>query len=671
MSFRPIRSLGTLVTGLALAGAAGAHGEFPFLEELPQVLTASRLPQPLHEAPGAVTIIDRDLIAATGYRDLARLFRLVPGMQVGQERGHAQWVTYHGLSNDNPTEMQVLIDGRSVITPSAFGGIDWTALPLTIDEIDRIEVVRGTNASSFGANALLGVINIITRHGAEGPRAQGHVRAGAGGVSDAAATWRGGGEPVALRVSVASHGDDGFDALHDSRRMDIATVRGDWQLSPEDTLMLRAGASHGRRGEGYADSMFDNNGLRESDSETNNVHLQWRRSTSPGEEWLLHYYRNHERIGDKWTAGAPGFPAVPLDRNRDSERDHLELQHRTAPSPTLRFVWGAEARRDEVEAAFLFSAGEPEPQRLYRLFGNAEWRPLAPLTLNIGGAQEKYSGERGHFSPRAFANWQATAHDTLRVGYSRAWRQRIPFELYGDVRANAPGVPVPLARPFLPNPDLRQTRIDAVELGYLGRFDTWNTLLDVRAFNERITDFIVRVPQPHPTPTPLLSGFLGSTRYENLDRPVTLRGIEYQLVTRPRAGTEFRIAHSLVDRRSGERDIDDRSAPYTASVSWLQDYGGGWRSMVSVLRMGPLAGGDGYVPSYRFVAEPYTTVDANLIYDTRIAGRPLTFALTALNLGDEHQEIADRTEQALPQHGRHPANFATRSVYLTVSVTLD
>ncbi|HJV28566.1 MAG TPA: Plug domain-containing protein, partial [Aromatoleum sp.] len=132
----------------ATCAASEAHaGDDPYFEELPQVLSASRMPQALNEAPGAVTVIDRELIAATGYRDLARLLRLVPGMQVGQERGHAQWVTYHGLSNDFPTEMQVLIDGRSVITPSAFGGVDWSALPLTLDEIDRIEVVRGTNAS--------------------------------------------------------------------------------------------------------------------------------------------------------------------------------------------------------------------------------------------------------------------------------------------------------------------------------------------------------------------------------------------------------------------------------------------------------------------------------------------------------------------------------------------
>lgn len=672
MNFRPIRSLGGLCAAFAVSCACEASGELPYFEDLPQVLTASRLPQPLHEAPGAVTVIDRETILATGYRDLARVFRLVAGMQVGQERRHAQWVTYHGLSNDNPTEMQVLIDGRSVITPSAFGGVDWSALPLTLDEIDRIEIVRGTNATSFGANAFLGVINIITRHSTEGARGSALVRAGSGGVRDAVASWSGGGDNLSLRIGAASQRDDGFDDLNDRRRIAKASVRGDWQLSPQDSLLLRVAATTGRRGEGYSDSIFGNNAPRETDTDAHTLHLQWRRSPGAGEEWLVNYYRNHERITDEWAASAPPlFPMVPLDRNRESERDDIEVQHRSTPSPTLQLVWGGEARRDRVDAPFLFFSGNPDPQSLYRLFGNGEWRVLAPLTLNLGGAHEKYSGEPARFSPRAFANWQATPDDTLRLGYSRAWRQRIPFELFGDVRAIDPASGAVLARPFLPNENLRQTRIDAVELGYFGRFETWSTTLDVRAFDERIRDFIVRAPQADPSPRPLLSGFLGSTRYENLDRPITLRGVEYQLVTRPRAGTELRVAHSMIDRDSSERNIADRSAPYTASVSWLQDYGGGWTSMLSVLRSGPLAGGDGYVPSFRYVARPYTTVDATVRYATRVRGNPVIFGLTALNLGEEHQEIADRTEQALPAHRHHPANFATRSVYLTASVALD
>jgi len=664
---RPPRFLiALLACGAATTCAVAA--EHPYVEDLPLVLTAARLPQPLHEVPGAVTVIDRETIAATGYRELARVFRLVPGMQVGQERGHAQWVSYHGLSNDFPTEMQVLIDGRSVITPSAFGGVDWSALPLTLDEIDRIEIVRGTNANSYGANAFLGVINIITRHSAEGGGPRGLVRLG-DGVRDAEAGWSGGDGPLSLRLAAAAQRDDGFDRLRDDRRMDTLTLRGDWQLSAADSLMLRAGASAGERGEGYADSVFGNNAPRDSRSETATAHLQWRHGPHAGGEWLVGWYRNHEDVRDEWFAAAPGHPSVPLDRNRVSTRDNLEVQHRSRPSPDLQVVWGSEARRDAIDSRFLYFGGNPDPQYLYRLFGNAEWRARPALTINLGLVEEKYSGAAAQPSPRAFANWQPSRDDTLRAGYARAWRQRNLFEQFGDIRAIDPAGGDVLVRPFLPHPSLRPTRVDTVELGYFGRFATWSTTLDVRLFNERIRDFIVRVPQPDPQPVPLLAAFLGSTRYENLDRPVTLRGIEYQLVTRPRAGTELRAAHSLIDRRAPSRDIEDRSAPYTASLSWLQDFGSGWSSMVSVLRIGPLAGGDGFVPRFRYVARPYTTVDANLRYRTRFGGRALLLGLAAQNLGPKHQEIADRTEQVL--HGNHAVNPASRTAYLSLGLELD
>ncbi|MDP3038059.1 MAG: TonB-dependent receptor plug domain-containing protein, partial [Rhodocyclaceae bacterium] len=96
----------------SLGTAAAAAEEDPFLADLPIVLTPSRLQQPQNEAPAAVTVIDRALIKATGYRDIPRLLRLVPGMQIGQERGSRHWVTYHGMGNDYPSWMQVLIDGR-------------------------------------------------------------------------------------------------------------------------------------------------------------------------------------------------------------------------------------------------------------------------------------------------------------------------------------------------------------------------------------------------------------------------------------------------------------------------------------------------------------------------------------------------------------------------------
>ncbi|TAK41787.1 MAG: Plug domain-containing protein, partial [Betaproteobacteria bacterium] len=141
------RLWGLLALAAASQGWAQPVTEKSFFEELPVVLSASRIPQSLAATPGAVTVLDRAFIRATGYRDIPSLLKLVPGFQAVSERGGQTHVTYHGFGNAYPNRMQVLIDGRSVYSPSFYGGVDWFLVPVTIDEIERIEVLRGSNSA--------------------------------------------------------------------------------------------------------------------------------------------------------------------------------------------------------------------------------------------------------------------------------------------------------------------------------------------------------------------------------------------------------------------------------------------------------------------------------------------------------------------------------------------
>ena len=134
--------------------------ELDFLGEMPVVLSVSRLRQPASEAPSSTTVIDRETIRASGFLEIADLFRLVPGFYVGRVNGNHPVVSYHGLTGEYSPRLQVLIDGRSVYS-QLFGGAEWSDLALSIDDIERIEIVRGPNAASFGSNAFFGVINII------------------------------------------------------------------------------------------------------------------------------------------------------------------------------------------------------------------------------------------------------------------------------------------------------------------------------------------------------------------------------------------------------------------------------------------------------------------------------------------------------------------------------
>jgi iron complex outermembrane recepter protein len=645
--------------------SASSGSEAAYFEAMPVVLTPSRLPQWLPDAPAAVTVIDRAEIRASGVRDLARLFRSVPGMQVGQERSSSYWVTYHGLGNDYPAEMQVLIDGRSVYSPGAFGGVDWLALPLDIDDIERIEIVRGTNSAAYGSNALLGVVNIITRESGEQSADRLRIRAGSAGVADLAGSRYRATESGGWALSASHEQDCGFSGLNDDRRVDKASLRVDHRLSETQEFTLRLAASLSLRGAGYPDSLLDNNAERDWRQDAAAIDGKWRAQTSDAGEWQLQFYRNYERIRDAWSATAPGGYGVPLDRNRRALRDDVELQQRSSPTTSLGVVWGIGLRHDAVYSPFLYAMQADQAQTMRRAFANGDWHFAPRWSLNLGALAERYSHEDTRWSPRAHLNLQLGPHDTLRVGAARAWRQRNLFELYGHIRVIDPTNGQLLVEPFVPNPDLRSTRVDSGEVSYLGRFPSWNGQLDIRLFNERISDFVVREVVPAP------GLLLPSSRYVNLSEAITLRGIEYELRSRPavfRDATELRFTHTMIDRRTTSDAQTRRTAPYTAALTWQQTWTDQWSSRLTAYRMGPLAGGDGFVPGFDYEAPAYTAADVNLVYWTAWDKHRLQWMLSALNIGPRHQEIPDRSEQAL--HPDSPVNPVDRMVYLTLSLDL-
>ncbi len=162
--------------------------EADYFADQPIVLSVSRLSQPVSEAPAAVTVIDRAMIEASGYRHVVDLLRLVPGFQVTWTQGNLPAVTYHGLSSLQSRRMQVLVDGRSVYNPG-YGLVFWRALPVALEDIDRIEVVRGPHAAYDGVNAFQATIHIHTRHAASTPGSSVTVGAGENEARDLVASF--------------------------------------------------------------------------------------------------------------------------------------------------------------------------------------------------------------------------------------------------------------------------------------------------------------------------------------------------------------------------------------------------------------------------------------------------------------------------------------------------
>lgn len=203
-------------------------------QEMPVVLSATRLKQAVADAPASITIIDRQMISQSSAREIPDLLRLVPGMVVGYEKGWDAFVSYHGTSADMARRMQVLIDGRSVFQPSlAF--VDWIGLPLELDDIDRIEVVRGPNAAAYGSNSFLAVVNIVTRNPADLPTVRAYTRQGSDGINDSLVSYAGVKNQFSWRLSANTRADSGFDKYFD--KVTLKDANGNNVVRPDGNVV--------------------------------------------------------------------------------------------------------------------------------------------------------------------------------------------------------------------------------------------------------------------------------------------------------------------------------------------------------------------------------------------------------------------------------------------------
>ncbi len=150
-------------------------------------------------------------------------------------------------------QMQFLVDGRASLAPS-FAASAERALP---GDIERIEVVRGSNSAAYGSNAFLGIVNIITDDASRQPGTRLKLSAGQPGIRDASLRHASQSGPLSLRVSAHHEQDDGFADLHDGRRTDVLNLRADLRLDGGDEVVINAGIAESTHELGYAGSIFD------------------------------------------------------------------------------------------------------------------------------------------------------------------------------------------------------------------------------------------------------------------------------------------------------------------------------------------------------------------------------------------------------------------------------
>jgi len=474
--------------GTAQAQGRDAEAADLSLEELlrSEVVTVSRKPQSLQSTAAAAFVITREDIERSGAISVPEALRLAPGVQVARLANSRWAVSVRGSNNRFANKLQVLIDGRSIYSP-LFSGVLWEDEDTLLEDIERIEVIRGPGAALWGANAVNGVINIITRKARDtqggllvastGSEERGGIalRQGFATADGHLRVW---GKAFSRRESVTLDGQPGNDRWGAVR----AGFRGDWALAGGRRLTLSGGAYRSDspdRWEKPDVTSASGFTLTDIDQVGRGLHLLGRHewALDGGAEAALQVSFDHSDLN-----------LVNTFRQRRNTLD-VDFQHRPRGLDGHDVVWGLGVRFSPDRAQSLgFVRLTPDARdfRLFSAYVHDEIDLPQRLRLTLGMRLEHNSLTGVEPQPNARLIWTPSASDALWTSLSRAVRTPSRAEL--DSIVDLAVTPGSLQRPPLLTRTvglglggLEAERLTAFELGYRHQFG--NTFsLDATAF---------------------------------------------------------------------------------------------------------------------------------------------------------------------------------------------
>jgi iron complex outermembrane receptor protein len=613
--------------------------ESDYLSDVPTVISVSRLAQTLDDTPGALTILDRDFIHMTGARSVVDVLRFVPGFQTTSAfETDAPMATYHGRSDDWANRIQVLVDGRSVYSGLLQGsaGIGWQTLAL--NDIERIEVLRGSNSATYGARAFLGVVNIVSRDVRETTGTSASVTAGENAIADVGMRvgWTTG--DASFRLSADSVSDDGLQGAFGKNHTERLNLSSHWTLEQGADLDVRAGGVGIYAGRGSFQPDQYGNPTRMWFQGSQFVQADWRAPLNDSQDLSISasHTENIGRDGFPYLTHATltinniDFYGAAVDFSGNETVDTLTAQHTVRFSPSLRAVWGAEFRRERIDSRHLFDQLGSVTTDFSRVFGSAEWRLTDALLMNAGALAEHSTIAGASLSPRMMLNWHAAPGHTLRAGASTAFRPPSAFEKYGQVQYY--DVTGQYASGYFTNNDgtLISEKLFSRELGYYFAPPATNLSADVRAFHEQITDGIAGT-----------TGLLPNTTLNGQN--YSIDGVELQGEWNLDSATRIYLAQNWttigVDASPGGGSTKFRTehgAPrYAASLTLMHNFAQG----LHLSLMHQVADD---VALMSISNNPWLfsmqRTDVRLAQDFRISGKKAELSFVVQNLGDPYQD---------------------------------
>ena len=538
--------------------------EADYIDTIPVILTATRTSQPVNTAPAAVTVISREMIVASGLQEVGDLLRLVPGFQVGYFNGISMSLAYHGFTGNYDRRLQVLIDGRSAYMPF-LSTVEWLSLPLDISEVEKVEVIRSSNAPVYGANAMQGVINIITRKPFED---EGFMLEGRWGTHDITGTdsnlsdleWKNirhklddrkyllryanSFNELDYRITFGYQKDSGFKNVADTKQLNLLHFVSQYQINTAESLDVQIGA---RMGDMHTFSYGVDDPIRNKSVESQYQSVSWSRALADSQELKVHFYHNYYDQDDEIRI------ANVLDWGvyyGTAERFDLELEHVLKAYENIRLMLGAGVRLDRIKSKHLIASENYVNDRSGRVFGNLEWFLTDRFVVN-GGVMLEHNEQIGaYYSPRLAMNFLATDEHIFRASVTRAIRSPSILENNVDIAQRTDNGDI-IEQLHISQTHLKPERQYSAELGYMFIARNQKLRFDTKLFVEYVRDGILEADECGVSSSPWVWG--NNTR-------ANIQGIESQLYYKPHRRFFMNLSHSRTSTNAHYHKCDNWTA---------------------------------------------------------------------------------------------------------------
>ena len=631
------------------------------------VTSVSKREQKLSHVAAAIFVINQEDIRRSGATNIPDLLRMVPGLDVSQINGSTWAIGARGLNQQFANKLLVMVDGRSVYSPT-FSGVFWDTLDLPLFDIERIEVIRGPGGTIWGANAVNGVISIFTKKAAEtsgtvletggGNLLQGFGMAQYGGTAGTKTAFRVYSHYFNQNHLLDLNGQSGADGWHRLR----SGFRADTSVSPKDSLTFEGDLSVGREGEfGFELPSVTSPGFVAVSEEINlangSFESIWNHKYSGGSDSTLQFSYDQHRRDD---------PLNPELRNTYD----LAFRHDFALGSRQDIVWGLGYRYTSDRIGGSLTVAMNPPNRALQLFDAflQDEIALVPerlfLTAGIKFEHNDYTGFEA--MPSIRTAWSPSDRHMLWAAVSEALRA--PSRNDTNLVLNLGSSPGPGGTPvllrLLGNPNFQDERLIAYEAGYrtmlskrlsidlAAYFNDWDKL---QSTEPSASFFEASPPPPHQVQTLLYENLIHGESH-GIEITANWKAADWWSIS---PGFGFAREHFHADPQSGDtqtvRFLEGNSPDFPIRLRSHVDVRRnlGWDLSVyfddELEHQGPLS--DLTIPSY-------TRLDTGLTWKLREG-----FSLSVVGqnlLKDHHMEFEDL-------NGSMQSGLIKRSAYAKVT----